>query len=146
MSGMTGASSPDFRSDRELDLVLFGATGFTGRLTAQYLAHHAPGGLRWALAGRSLAKLEAVRDHVASIDDRLGALPLVTADVTDDVSLKDLANRARVVVTTVGPYLAYGEPLVVACSVAGTDYVDLGGEPEFVDRMYLAHHQTARQT
>src|SRR5215208_4827662 len=103
MRPMTDASPPNSPSDRELDLVLFGASGFTGRLTAEYLARHAPRGLRWALAGRSLGKLEAVRDHVASIDNALGDLPLLTADVTDEVSLKDLANRARVVITTVGP-------------------------------------------
>jgi short subunit dehydrogenase-like uncharacterized protein len=146
MTRMTDASPPNSPSDRELDLVLFGATGFTGRLTAQYLARHAPTGLRWALAGRSPAKLEAVRDHVATIDHALGDLPLLTADVTDDVSLKDIANRARVVITTVGPYLTYGEPLVAACAEAGTDYVDLTGELEFVDRMYVAHHAIALQT
>ena len=139
---MTDASA----SDRELDLVLFGATGFTGRLTAEYLAHHRPDGLRWALAGRSRDKLEAVREHVATIDDELGDLPLLTADVTDDVSLKDIAHQARVVITTVGPYLLYGEPLVAACAEAGTDYVDLTGESEFVDRMYVAHHATARDS
>jgi short subunit dehydrogenase-like uncharacterized protein len=139
---MTDASA----SDRELDLVLFGATGFTGRLTAEYLAHHRPDGLRWALAGRSRDKLEAVREHLASVDDELGDLPLLTADVTDDVSLKDIAHQARVVITTVGPYLLYGEPLVAACAEAGTDYVDLTGEPEFVDRMYVAHHATARDS
>jgi short subunit dehydrogenase-like uncharacterized protein len=143
---MTDASA----SDRELDLVLFGATGFTGRLTAEYLARHVgrqgPDGLRWALAGRSRDKLEGVREHLAGIDDRLGDLPLLTADVTDDVSLKDVAHRARVVITTVGPYLLYGEPLVAACAEAGTDYVDLTGEPEFVDRMYVAHHATARDS
>ena len=67
-------------------------------------------------------------------------------DVTDDVSLKDLAHRAGVVITTVGPYLHYGEPVVAACAGAGTDYVDLTGEPEFVDRTYVAHHATAQQT
>ncbi|HEX3221212.1 MAG TPA: saccharopine dehydrogenase NADP-binding domain-containing protein [Nocardioides sp.] len=133
-------------SDRELDLVLFGATGFTGRLTAEYLAHHRPDGLRWALAGRNPAKLEGVREHLTTIDDSLGHLPLLTADVTDDVSLKEIAHRARVVITTVGPYLLYGEPLVAACAEAGTDYVDLTGELEFVDRMYVAHHATAQQT
>ena len=139
---MTDAS----RSDRELDLVLFGATGFTGRLTAEYLAHHAPDGLRWGLAGRNEAKLEGVREHLATIDPALGDLPLLAADVTDDASLKDVAHRARVVITTVGPYLTYGEPLVAACADAGTDYVDLTGEPEFVDRMYVAHHATAERT
>ena len=133
-------------SDRELDVVLFGATGFTGRLTAGYLARHAPDRLRWALAGRNRAKLESVREHLAVGDDSLGDLPLLNADVTDDVSLKDVANRSRVVITTVGPYLKYGEPLVAACAEAGTDYVDLTGEPEFVDRTYVAHHATAEQT
>jgi saccharopine dehydrogenase (NAD+, L-glutamate forming) len=133
-------------SERELDLVLFGATGFTGRLTAEYLARHAPAGLRWGLAGRNRAKLEGVREHLASIDADLADLTLVRADVEDDVSIKDVANRTGVVITTVGPYLAYGEPLVAACAEAGTDYVDLTGEPEFVDRMYVAHHATAQQT
>ena len=133
-------------SDRELDVVLFGATGFTGRLTAEYLAHHAPDGLRWGLAGRNPAKLEGLRDQLATVDDALGDLPLLSADVTDEVSLKDVANRSRVVITTVGPYLHYGEPLVAACAEAGTDYVDLTGESEFVDRAYVAHHATAQQT
>jgi short subunit dehydrogenase-like uncharacterized protein len=146
MQDMTDAPPPAASSDRELDVVLFGATGFTGRLTAEYLARHAPTGLRWALAGRNPEKLEAVRDHLTTIDAELGGLPLLTADVTDDVSLKDVANRARVVITTVGPYLHFGEPLVAACAEAGTDYVDLTGEPEFVDRAYVAHHATAQQT
>src|SRR3954447_17369282 len=77
-------------SDRELDLVLFGATGFTGRLTADYLARHAPPGLRWGLAGRNRPRLEGVRDHLAGLDGRLGSIPLLTADVTDEVSLKDV--------------------------------------------------------
>src|SRR5262245_26907434 len=100
---MTDASA----SDRELDLILFGATGFTGRLTAEYLARHRPDALRWALAGRNEARLEGVREHLATIDDSLVDLPLLTADVADDVSLKEVAHRARVVITTVGPYLAY---------------------------------------
>jgi short subunit dehydrogenase-like uncharacterized protein len=132
--------------DREFDLVLFGATGFTGRLTAEYLARHAPDGLRWGLAGRNQSKLEGVREHLSTIEPGLAELPLLRADVEDDVSLKDVATRARVVITTVGPYLTYGEPLVAACAEAGTDYVDLTGEPEFVDRMYVAHHATAQQT
>jgi saccharopine dehydrogenase (NAD+, L-glutamate forming) len=146
MGRMTDASPPAASSDRELDVVLVGATGFTGRLTADYLARHAPGGLRWGLAGRNSDKLEGVREHLAAIDGSLGDLPLLHADVTDDVSLKEVANRARVVITTVGPYLQFGEPLVAACAEAGTDYVDLTGEAEFVDRMYVAHHATAQQT
>lgn len=133
-------------ADREFDLVLFGATGFTGQLTAEYLARHAPTGLRWALAGRNPARLERVRDRLAELDPELKRLELLHADVTDPASLADVAGRARVVITTVGPYLTHGEPLVAACAEAGTDYVDLTGEPEFVDRMYVAHHATAART
>ncbi|HEY3528207.1 MAG TPA: saccharopine dehydrogenase NADP-binding domain-containing protein [Nocardioides sp.] len=147
---MTDASSSPSSSDRELDLVLFGATGFTGRLTAEYLARNAPAGLRWGLAGRNRDKLEGLREHLTTLGGDLGPdlseLPLLAADVTDDVSLKEIANRARVVITTVGPYLHFGEPLVAACAEAGTDYVDLTGESEFVDRTYVAHHATAQQT
>lgn len=131
---------------RDLDVVLFGATGFTGGLTADYLARHAPAGLRWAIAGRSPDKLAAVRDRLAAIDPALADLELLTADAGDRASLDVVAQRATVVATTVGPYLAYGEPLVAACAAAGTSYADLTGEPEFVDRMYAAHHETAVRT
>ena len=125
---------------RDHDIVLLGATGFTGTLTAQQLAHHADEGTRWALAGRNPAKLEGLRD-------RLGVdVPLLHADVTDEGSLRDLAASARVVTTTVGPYIRYGAPLVAACAREGTDYTDLAGEPEFVDRMYVAHHAEAKRT
>lgn len=131
---------------RTHDVVLFGATGFTGGLTAEYLARHAPAELRWALAGRSREKLEAVRTKLAAIDDRFASLDLLVADSGDPASLRAVAEAAKVVVTTVGPYLERGEPLVAACAEAGTDYVDLTGEPEFVDRMYLAHDRRARET
>ncbi|HSE10659.1 MAG TPA: saccharopine dehydrogenase NADP-binding domain-containing protein [Nocardioidaceae bacterium] len=131
---------------RSYDIVLFGATGFTGALTAEYLARNATEDLRWALAGRNQAKLEAVRARLAEIDPALAELPLLHADVTDPASLKVVAEAARVVITTVGPYIEYGEPLVAACAEAGTDYVDLTGEPEFVDRMYVAYHDKATQT
>ncbi|WP_210502939.1 saccharopine dehydrogenase family protein [Nocardioides xinjiangensis] len=129
---------------RDLDIVLFGATGFTGGLTADYLAAHAPAGLRWAIAGRNAAKLEGVRR-------RLGAgaaeqVEVLVADSTDAAALADIARRTRVVVTTIGPYLEHGAPLVAACAEAGTDYLDLTGEPEFVDRMFLEHHRTAERT
>jgi len=137
-------ATPDARSgDREHDVVILGATGFTGELTAAYLAEHAPPGLRWALAGRNMDKLEAVRERLAKIDPALEKLPLLKADSSDDVSLRAVAEATRVVVTTVGPYLQFGEPLVAACAAAGTDYVDLTGEPEFVDRMFLEHHDKA---
>ncbi|NES13901.1 MULTISPECIES: trans-acting enoyl reductase family protein [Micromonospora] len=134
------------RDDRPYDLVLFGATGFTGGLTAEYLARHAPDGLRWALAGRNPGKLAGVRDRLAAIDPELAGLPLLTADVTDPASLRAVAESARVVASTVGPYIHHGEPLVAACAAAGTDYLDITGEPEFVDLMYVRHHAEAVRT
>ena len=121
------------------DIVVFGATGFTGKLTAEYLASALPEGASWALAGRNRAKLEAV---AADLDG--AATPeLVEADVTDPASLRAVAESARVAITTVGPYLRHGDPLVAACAAAGTDYLDLTGEPEFVDRCYVRHHAAA---
>ncbi|MGW5053124.1 saccharopine dehydrogenase family protein [Actinokineospora sp. NPDC004072] len=125
------------------DIVLFGATGFTGELTAEYLARHAPEGCTWALAGRNQAKLAGVRSRLAAINPALASMDLLTADVTDPASLAAVASSTRVVITTVGPYVKYGDPLVAACAAAGTDYVDLTGEPEFVDQTYLRHHATA---
>ena len=132
--------------ERTYDVVLFGATGFTGGLTAEYLARHAPAGLRWALAGRNPQRLAAVRDRLAAIDPSWAELPLLTADVTDADSLRVVAESARVVASTVGPYIHHGEPLVAACARAGTDYLDITGEPEFVDLMYLRHHAEATRT
>ncbi|MFI1206341.1 saccharopine dehydrogenase family protein [Streptomyces sp. NPDC020802] len=134
------------RTERAYDIVLFGATGFVGTLTAEYLAAHAPQGLRWAIAARDTAKLERLRDRLAAIDPACAELPVLRADVTDPASLRELAAHARVVATTVGPYLEYGEDLVAACAEAGTDYLDLCGEPEFVDLMYVRHDARARET
>jgi short subunit dehydrogenase-like uncharacterized protein len=131
---------------RSLDVVLLGATGFTGELTAEYLAEHAPPGLRWALAGRNRSKLEAVRDKLATIDPALAELELIEADSSDRASLDAMVVRTKVVISTVGPYVQFGEPLVAACAESGTDYVDLTGEPLFVDRMYVAYHATAERT
>ncbi|AJF68203.1 saccharopine dehydrogenase [Streptomyces vietnamensis] len=131
---------------RPYDVVLFGATGFVGELTAEYLAEHAPAECRWALAGRSLGKLEALRDRLAAGRPHLAALPLVVADSADPGSLRELAESARVVATTVGPYVWHGEGLVAACAEAGTDYLDLTGEAEFVDLMFVRHDARARET
>jgi short subunit dehydrogenase-like uncharacterized protein len=136
----------DVPAERDFDIVVFGATGFTGELTAAYLADHAPEGCRWALAGRNQAKLEDVRTRLAAVNPDCAGLPLLHADASDPASLKAVAESTKVVITTVGPYLLYGEPLVAACAEAGTDYVDLTGEPEFVDRMYLDHHDRALET
>ncbi len=125
-------------SQRELDIVLYGATGFVGKLTAQYLAR-AGSGARIALAGRSTDKLRAVRDTLgATAKD----WPLLTADASKPSTLEAMAARTRVVVTTVGPYAKYGLPLVEACAAAGTDYADLTGEPQFIrSSIDLCHKQ-----
>ncbi|MDI9979310.1 saccharopine dehydrogenase NADP-binding domain-containing protein [Rhodococcus sp. IEGM 1307] len=128
-------------SGRELDLVIYGATGFVGRLLADYLARTAPEGVRIALAGRSQAKLEATR---AALGPRAGDWPIVIADADDPVALAELASRTRVVATTVGPYAKYGAEMVAACVAAGTDYVDLTGEVLFVRESIDAHHEKAR--
>lgn len=132
--------------DRPHDVVLFGATGFVGELTARYLAHAMPQGGRWALAGRDPAKLEALCGRLSSVDPALADLPRLSADASDASALRAIAESARVVITTVGPYMAHGAPLVAACAESGTDYVDLTGEPAFVDLMYLRHHETAVRT
>ncbi|MER7621894.1 saccharopine dehydrogenase NADP-binding domain-containing protein [Streptomyces sp. NPDC126503] len=134
------------RRARPYDVVLFGATGFVGELTAAYLAEHAPAEFRWALAGRSAGRLAALRDRLAARWPRCAGLPLVVADSADPGSLRALARSARVVATTVGPYVWYGEELVAACAESGTDYLDLTGEAEFVDRMYVRHDARARET
>lgn len=132
-------------SERPYDLVLFGATGFTGRLVAEYLVEHAPlvsgRPLRWALAGRDARRLEAVRRELGA-----PSLPVLTADATDPNALGALAGKAHVVCTTVGPYARYGKWLVGACVENGTDYCDLTGEAQFVRAMIDAHHHRAEQT
>jgi len=133
-------------SSRSHDVVLFGATGFTGGLTAEYLARNAPADCKWALAGRNQAKLEALRERLAALNPACADLGLLLCDVEDPASLREVAESARVVITTVGPYINYGEPLVAACAAAGTDYTDLTGEPEFVDLMYVRHHARAAET
>jgi short subunit dehydrogenase-like uncharacterized protein len=130
-------------AERAFDVVLFGATGFTGALTAEYLAANAPAQTRWALAGRNRSKLEALRATLAEANPACAELELLHADVEDADSLRAVAAATSTVITTVGPYINYGPPLVEACAEAGTDYVDLTGEPEFVDLMYVRHHAKA---
>ena len=133
-------------ADRPYDIVVLGATGFTGALTAEYLARNAPAGMSWAIAGRNAAKLEQVRGRLAAVNPACADLPLLQADVDNPGSLRALAEATKVVITTVGPYMRYGEPVVAACAAAGTDYVDLTGEPEFVDRMWLGYHEQAERS
>ncbi|MGH2913789.1 MAG: saccharopine dehydrogenase family protein, partial [Solirubrobacteraceae bacterium] len=124
---------------------MFGATGYTGQLTAEHLARHA-GSARWAIAGRRRSELEALNERLTSLDGATAPAPPIVADVQDPASLRALAQRATVVATTVGPYIRHGEPLVAACAAAGTGYVDLTGEPEFVDLIWLRHHEQAQRT
>ncbi|WP_329379031.1 saccharopine dehydrogenase family protein [Streptomyces sp. NBC_01716] len=133
-------------AERPYHIVLFGATGFVGTLTAEYLALTAPASCRWAIAGRDRARLEKLRARLAGIAPRCADLSLLVADSTDPASLRSLAESTQVLATTVGPYVWHGEGLVAACAEAGTDYADISGETEFVDRMYVAYEDRARQT
>lgn len=133
-------------SERSYDFVLFGATGYTGGLTAEYLARHAPRGARWALAGRNRDKLDAVRAGLARINPACAALELLVVDAGDSAGLARVAAQSKVVVSTVGPYALHGEPLVRACADAGTHYCDLTGEPEFVDAMWLKYQAAAERS
>jgi short subunit dehydrogenase-like uncharacterized protein len=124
------------KADREFDIIVYGATGYTGRLVAEYLAGKP--GLKWAMAGRSAAKLAEVRKLVGAPEDT----PLVLADSSDPASLADMCKRTKVVLTTVGPYQLYGNELVAACVANGTDYTDLCGEPAWM-REKIDQHDTA---
>lgn len=127
-------------NEREFDVIVYGASGFTGRLVAEYLAK--VGETRWAMAGRARAKLEAVRDEVGAPKET----PLIVADAADAASLEAMARRTKVVLTTVGPYQLYGEPLVAACAKTGTDYVDLCGEPNWMAEMIAKYESAAKQS
>lgn len=126
---------------RELGIVVYGATGYTGKLIAEYLnsQYGVNGSVRWAMAGRSQEKLEAVRDDLGISAE----LPLVVADASDPASLQDMVARTSVIISTVGPYQLYGSELVAACAAAGTDYVDLCGEPTWMQQMIDAHSDAA---
>ena len=124
---------------REFEIIVYGATGFTGRLVAEYLIANARGA-RWAMAGRSAVKLAEVRDLIGAPADT----PLVVADAADAASVAAMVARTKVVLTTVGPYQLYGNELVAACAAAGTDYVDLCGEPAWMRHMIDAHDATAK--
>jgi short subunit dehydrogenase-like uncharacterized protein len=130
--------------NKEFDIVVHGATGFTGRLVIEYLLSRPEtgpnSGLRWAMGGRSAAKLAAVRDEVGAPADT----PLVVTDSDDPASLAALMARTRLVLTTVGPYQLYGSALVKACAEAGVDYVDLCGEPAWMRQMIDAHQAAAQ--
>lgn len=127
---------------KPFDLVVHGATGFTGRLVVEYLLRRYPAGsgLRWAMGGRNAAKLAAVRDELGAPADT----PLVVTDTGNPASLQALMEQTRLVLTTVGPYQLYGNELVAACASAGVDYVDLCGEPAWMRQMIDAHEAAAK--
>jgi len=133
----------------DFDLVIWGATGFTGRLTAAHLLEHqgVDGSVRWAIAGRSAEKLDAVAEEIAretGLDS--SGLPRIVADADDATSLGALVERTKVVCTTVGPYAKYGSKLVELCAETGTDYCDLTGEVQWMRRMIDAHEGVARDS
>ena len=131
-------------SSSKFDIIVYGATGFTGQLVAEYLAQHYRGdrNLKWAMAGRSREKLAAVRDAIGAPADT----PLIAADAGDAASLKAMVDQTSSVVTTVGPYLLYGNELVAACAASGTDYFDLCGEVPWMRQIIDAHLATAQRS
>ena len=126
------------------DIVVYGATGFTGQLVAEYLASHYKNdaSLKWAMAGRSLDKLAAVRDAIGAPAD----IALIKADASDPASLRAMVDQTRSVISTVGPYQLYGSELVAACATSGTDYFDLCGEPIWMRQMIEAHEAAAKSS
>lgn len=129
--------------DREFDIIIYGATGFTGRLVAEYLTHqYGDAAPKWAMAGRSQEKLESVRDEMGIPSDT----PLIVADASDAESMAAMVKRARVIITTVGPYQLYGNELLAACCEHGTDYCDLSGEPAWMRMKIDAHETQAKES
>jgi short subunit dehydrogenase-like uncharacterized protein len=131
-------------SSAKFDIVVYGATGFTGQLVAEYLTRHYKGdhALKWAMAGRSLGKLKSVRDAVGAP----GNTPLIVADASDAASLKAMAEQTMSVITTVGPYQLYGEEVLAACVATGTDYFDLCGEPIWMRQMIDKYEAAAKES
>ena len=127
---------------RAYDLIVYGASGFTGRLVAEHLldTYGATGEIRWAMAGRTTAKLAEVRSLIGAPPN----FPLITADASDPTSLKTMAESTKVIISTVGPYQLYGEGLVAACAAGGTDYVDLCGEPAWMAAMIRKYGDAAQ--
>jgi len=128
----------------EFDIIVYGASGFTGRLVAEYLAERygVGKGIKWAMAGRSLDKLAQVRDEIGAPRET----PLIAADASDAASLAALVKRTQAVLTTVGPYQLYGEELVAICAATGTDYLDLCGEPAWMRKMIDTHETAAKKS
>jgi len=127
---------------KEFDIVVHGATGFTGRLIAEYLLTRSDSGLKWAMGGRSMEKLQAVRAEIGAP----ASTPLLVIESSDEASLKSLMSKTRLVISAVGPYQLYGNELVKACAESGVDYVDLCGEPAWMRQMIDQHQSTAEKS
>lgn len=132
--------------NKKFDLVLWGASGFTGQLVAEYLAEREETAVRWAIAGRNLEKLEMVRQKLTTINPNCAELPILIADSQDKASLEAMVSQTRVVCSTVGPYALYGTLLVSLCAAYGVDYCDLTGEVPWIRQMIDAYHDQAVQT
>ena len=124
-------------------MVLYGATGFTGKLTAEYLAANAPASVKWALGGRSLERLTAFKAELVAAFPRAANVGIV---VGEGATATNIATSSRAVITTAGPFALYGEPLIAACAECGTDYCDLTGEPAWVNRMIAKYDAVAQKS
>lgn len=131
---------------RAFDVVVFGATGFTGKLIAEYLARHAGEHVRWAIAGRSRSRLQAVKNRLRELDLAVERVGVIEADKNEPASLNAMVQQSKVILTTVGPYVLGGDALVQACIHGGADYVDITGEPEFVQAIVERYDQPARDS
>lgn len=131
------------KNDRQYDVIVWGASGFTGRLVAEYLnaQYGTDGSVKWAMGGRNQQKLQTVAEEIGA-----AGVDIVTGDASDAASLEAIANQTKVICTTVGPYQKYGSGMVAACVEAGTDYVDLSGEPNWMAEMIEKHQSRAAET
>lgn len=130
---------------RPFDIIVYGATGYSGTITCEYLAAKAGRNVKWAIAGRDKGKLETLRSELAKIDATLNNMELFVVDANEYSQILNLASKTRVLCSFVGPYRIYGEPVVRACVEAGTDYVDVTGEPPFYSEVIEKHQAAAAQ-
>lgn len=133
----------------KLHIIVFGASGFTGKHTIPYVYQFSKidgRSLTWGIAGRSEKKLRETLDEVSKkLESDLSKIPVIIADVNDEHSLRKMAEHAEIVINCCGPYRFYGEPVVKACIEAGSNYVDVSGEPEFIEKMQLKYHNSAQE-
>jgi len=134
------------KPERKYDIIIFGATGFTGTLVAEYFAKNVSyENIKWAIAGRNQLKLESFKKELVQIEVSCADVGVIVADTERAKSMEEMSSQGRVIVTTVGPYSDYGEALVKACVNTKTDYLDITGEPEFVERIYQKYHEDAQK-